>query len=250
VSGRVVVLSAHLDDAVFSLGATIAATTRSGTEVNVVTVLAGDPESTVPAGWWDRATGFRTLGEAARARRHEDRRACALVGATPSWLPFPDATYDSRPDDDEIWTAVQEAIAGAAAVLVPGFPLTHVDHDWLTMLVLARAESALQIGLYVEQPYAWRAWQRTRAEPTTPTVLQALLDEPARWIRTRRAWVDRRVKLLASRAYASQLGMFGLLPLQRIALHEAIRGERIAWIGGLRGMRQGLADESPLALRT
>ena len=39
------------------------------------------------AGGWDRRGGFATEGESARARREEDRRACAVLGATPVWLP-------------------------------------------------------------------------------------------------------------------------------------------------------------------
>jgi hypothetical protein len=45
LQGRVVVVSAHLDDAALSLGATIARVASMGGEVSVLTVLAGDPDS-------------------------------------------------------------------------------------------------------------------------------------------------------------------------------------------------------------
>src|SRR5207244_2118642 len=89
----VVVISPHLDDAIFSLGAAIAQTVRSGGDVTVLTVFAGDPSSSAPAGNWDARAGFATVGEAAHARRREDERACAHVGAIPVWLPFGDEQY-------------------------------------------------------------------------------------------------------------------------------------------------------------
>src|SRR5213080_853986 len=94
LEGRVVVVSPHLDDAVLSLGAALARAARRGGAVTVLTVLAGDPASETPAGEWDSQAGFATAGEAARARREEDRRACALLGVEPVWLPFSDHQYD------------------------------------------------------------------------------------------------------------------------------------------------------------
>src|SRR5919109_2160206 len=80
LEGKVVVLSPHLDDAVLSIGAGIRRATRlSRAGVTTVTVMGCDPHSHAPAGFWDRQSGFRTEGEAARRRREEDRRACQLV---------------------------------------------------------------------------------------------------------------------------------------------------------------------------
>src|SRR6476620_7604766 len=90
LEGRVVVVSVHLDDAVFSVGAALARAARRGADVTVLTVLANDPADESPAREWDAQAGFATAAEAARARREEDSRACELVGATPVWLPFGD----------------------------------------------------------------------------------------------------------------------------------------------------------------
>ena len=90
LDGDVAVLSPHLDDAILSLGAAISGARG---DVRVVTVFAGDPDSTLAAGEWDSRAGFRTVGEAARARREEDALACADVGARPVWLPFVDDQY-------------------------------------------------------------------------------------------------------------------------------------------------------------
>ena len=87
LSGRVVVVSPHVDDAVFSLAGTLARAARSGAEVEVLNDLCPRPAaSEEPANGWDTRAGFTTEGEAARARRDEDREACRLVGAEPTWV--------------------------------------------------------------------------------------------------------------------------------------------------------------------
>ena len=151
---RIVVLSPHLDDAALSLGAAIAAWSRTGTQVRVLTVLAGRPDADTPAGPWDEASGFPTEGAAARARREEDRAACSILGATPVWLDYADRQYDRGAGDEEIWAAVRAAVDRASVVLAPGFPLSHPDHAWLGLLAVARRDPQWRFGLYVEQPYA------------------------------------------------------------------------------------------------
>lgn len=217
-AGRVLVVSPHLDDAVFSLGTTIAAAVRAGAEVSVLTVFAGDPESDASAGYWDAATGFQTHGEAARARREEDRVACAAVGATPEWLAFPDAQYGGRTSDEQLWAAVAEAAATTDSVLLPGFPLAHPDHVRLNEILLGRGlPGPARLGVYVEQPYAWRGKQ------PPPASLP--------WLRLGGGRADRRAKRAGFRAYRSQLPMFGIQPRVRLALHEArCGGEALAWL--------------------
>src|SRR5437879_5275266 len=104
---RVVVLSTHLDDAVLSLGAWIRRLTRAGVEVEIVTVLGDDPASGRSAGWWDRDGGFATEGDAARARRAEDERACSLIGARRTVFPYGDETYGRGATDERIWSDVR-----------------------------------------------------------------------------------------------------------------------------------------------
>jgi LmbE family N-acetylglucosaminyl deacetylase len=228
---RVAVLSPHLDDAALSLGAAIAAWSRAGTEVRVVTVLAGRPDSTLPAGPWDSATGFATEGEAARARRLEDRSACAILGATTVWLDHADQQYDRGGTDDEIWQAIRDGVAGASAVLAPGFPLSHRDHAWLARLALARRDPAWRVGLYVEQPYAIGA-----GRPRDDRGRFGF--EPA-FVPIRTSWRHRRAKRRALEAYGSQHEQFGRVVVsgswadlqRRLAAQERRRGgELVAWV--------------------
>jgi LmbE family N-acetylglucosaminyl deacetylase len=253
---RIVVLSPHLDDAALSLGATIAAAARASRQVTVVTVFANDPESTAPPGEWDAKCGFRTAGEAAARRREEDSRACEILGARASWLPFADVEYEQDFDDDGLWAAVANVTSGADTVLAPGFPLAAPDHARLTAL-LAKRRLPSRLALYVEQPYAsWRVigrGQRTGAHGLTPKAgvknllsivsrtdegrrLQAPSSPPelstcrvGDWRRVptmRRDWL---AKYRAVRAYRSQVRAFGPLVLSRVAAYEfGSRGEPIA----------------------
>jgi LmbE family N-acetylglucosaminyl deacetylase len=213
LTGSVAVLSPHLDDAVLSLGAAIA---KARSELAVVTVFAGDPDSALPAGEWDSQSGFRTAGEAARARREEDALACADVGARPIWLPFVDHQYP--PDDDEtVWKALEQALEGADTVLVPAFPLTHPDHARLLALVERNGLPGRRLGRYVEQPYA-AAW--SDGSPGDG------------WMPLAAGLPHRVVKLRACRRYTSQLPLLSrsgpiLRPL--FAYEVARGGERVKW---------------------
>jgi LmbE family N-acetylglucosaminyl deacetylase len=209
---RIVVVSPHSDDGVLSLGASMASWSRSALQVELLTVLALDPGSNAPTAGWDRRAGFATEGEAGRARREEDRVACALLGARPRWLPFGSVDFERHGDDEAVWDAVREAVDGAHAVLVPGSPLTHPDHAWLNGLLSGHLPPEV-LGLYAEQPYALRAG-------VTPFARASL---SAR---------DRIAKWRAIRAYRSQLTLLGMRKtLRRGALRLAWADEGIAWPG-------------------
>jgi LmbE family N-acetylglucosaminyl deacetylase len=227
------IISPHLDDAVLSLGAAIRSWTSSGAEVAVLTVLADDPGSSAPAAEWDRRCGFSTEGEAAAARREEDRRACELVGARAIWLPFRDGTYGLPSDFERVWEAVDPSLGSAATVLIPGFPLVHEDHAWLSRHLLPRLLQRIpRIGLYTEQPYAGN-----RRHMWPPRVGDGLSPLPpgwhAEWRPVEVGSADRRVKMRAVKEYRSQISALTRKPLfhRRIARYDASHGgEMIGWL--------------------
>jgi LmbE family N-acetylglucosaminyl deacetylase len=258
---RPVVVSPHLDDGVFSLGATIAANAERGVPVRVLTVFGNDPASDAPARPWDRACGFDTEGEAASARREEDREACKLVGAVPEWLPFPDAEYADERSETAVWESLAPLLSGADCVFVPGFPLAHSDHLWLTRLVLARSAPHQRVGLYVEQPYAaWRVIGRGRREwaaadltlrrgllnaaaialrtPTGRALQRPVTPEPVATAASALTWTATKPgaraglrKRQAVAAYRSQLEGFGRHSATVMALYEfGWGGEGLAWL--------------------
>ncbi len=219
----VVVVSTHLDDVVFSLGAAISSATRRRIHVAVLTVLAGDPDSIEPAGKWDADTGFRTAGEAAQKRRDEDRRACEILGAEPIWLPFSDQQYE-RGIDDAAARATLARIAGERLVIGPGYPLINEDHAWLARILVETFEPD-QLAFYLEQPYT-ALWTESIARGCN----QEGFVELGPWRRVDAGLRDRLRKTRACRAYRSQLPLLDPHTLRRLCSYE-IRsgGERISW---------------------
>jgi LmbE family N-acetylglucosaminyl deacetylase len=210
IGKSLVVLSPHLDDAVFSVGAFMHRWSRADADVRLVTVLANDPDARGPAGSWDASCGFWSAAEAARARREEDRRACAIVGARPVWLPYADETYTRSASDDEIWRTILESLEGCDLVLVPGFPLRHADHAWLNALVVERqAELTCAVGFYGEQPYASAA-----VAPPPPSAFDRAATAPR----------DVYAKLRACLQYRSQLRALGARVLLHAFVQELRRG--------------------------
>jgi LmbE family N-acetylglucosaminyl deacetylase len=218
--GTILVVSPHSDDGVLSLGAAMAGWARAGRRVELLTVLALDPDSRAPTGGWDRRAGFATEGEAARARREEDRAACAALGVTAHWLPFGSVDYERHGSDEEILEAVRRHVQGARVVLVPGSPLTHPDHAWLSSLLAERVATE-SMAVYAEQPYTVR-------DGSTPF---ARVDVAAR---------DRLAKWRAIRAYGSQLPLLGMRDVRRGPLRLALAAERVAWPLGV-GLRSTVA---------
>ena len=222
------VISPHLDDAALSLGATISATAAGGSRVTVLTVLAGDPGSSVPAEEWDASAGFATDGEAARARRLEDTRACAILGATPAWLAYRDEQYERGADDPTVHAAILEALRGADAVLLPGYPLTNRDHAWLARLALLADLPCERVGLYVEQPYTW--WT-TGSPVDVAGPIADLVPAELGWERARHRARDTAAKLRACLAYRSQMPLLGRRRILRAIASDLKRGgEAIAWL--------------------
>jgi LmbE family N-acetylglucosaminyl deacetylase len=259
---KIVVLSPHLDDGVFSLGASIARAAREGATVKNVTVFANALDSDRAGSPWDTTCGFRSEREASLARREEDMRACELVGAEPVWLPFRDEEYGRDATADDVWEALAEVVDWSDTVLAPGFPLAHDDHAWLTTLVVQRLPPGRSFGLYVEQPYAsWRLIGRGRRtwavpgltlrqgivnliailarsssgrrlqQPGLPTALAASVAPEPTWSSAGARPAEWWAKLRAVRAYESQLRQFGPLVASRMALYElGWGGEGLAWI--------------------
>jgi LmbE family N-acetylglucosaminyl deacetylase len=209
----IVVVSPHSDDGVLSLGGSMARWARAGRTVELLTVLALAPGSDAATGGWDRRAGFMTEGEAARARREEDRVACAILGVTPRWLPFGSVDYERHGDDEAVWEAARAVLVGAGVVLVPGAPLEHPDHAWLHELLVGRLPPA-STALYAEQPYTLRGG----ASPFEPAAL-GMRDRLAKW--------------RALKCYRSQLLLLGMRRgLRRAPLRLAWADERIAWPDG------------------
>lgn len=217
-----------------SLGGFIRRATRSGRRITVLTVFAGLPESQTPARKWDTRAGFRTEGEATRARRLEDQEACGLLGACHAWLSFSEGPYVESRSADDVWAAAAELVQDVRGVLVPGFPLTNPDHAWLSTVLLERGLPCRRVGFYAEQPYRYTLRSHSSRLATPASIREssgAVLEWAHIGTHPRDAWTKRRAIL----AYRSQMPLLGFVghrhrKLNRMLAHEALhRGEAISW---------------------
>jgi LmbE family N-acetylglucosaminyl deacetylase len=124
---RPLIISPHLDDAVFSCGCLIAA----AEEATIVTIFAGVPANAEERKTeWDAACGFSNAREAIEMRRGEDKRALSSLGAHAVWLDFCDSQYDETPEAHGIADALMQAIQqhDPESILLPA-GLFHSNHE-------------------------------------------------------------------------------------------------------------------------
>jgi LmbE family N-acetylglucosaminyl deacetylase len=149
---QLVVVSPHLDDAVFGCSDLIAA--HPGAVV--VTVFAGIPGSTLALPEWDSTCGFASARDAMRERRREDRRALQFLEAEPCWLNGFDAQYRHGAAPQELMSRIARALQRHACDLV-AIPagLFHEDHrlTYEAVLPLMRRSRARRWVAYEDALY-------------------------------------------------------------------------------------------------
>ena len=160
VTTELVVVSPHLDDAVLSCAALLAA--RPGGRV--VTAYTAGPAAWTDLTSWDERCGFRAGVDVMAARKQEDRSALALLGAEPVWLDLVEGQYEPRPGPaqvrDRLWQHLTTLVPAPVTIAVP-LGLDHPDHVTVSDALLAlRAEGLLPDAtwlLYEDLPYATRS---------------------------------------------------------------------------------------------
>jgi hypothetical protein len=201
--GPLLLVSPHLDDAVFSCAALV----ERPEPIDVLTVASGAPDPP-RQGWWDVQCGFASSAESVPARLAEDDAAFAGTPHRRSYLGLLELQYRPRrtaAEADLLAASVREWAAAnpAGTVAVPAgagcsprraarwrrrllrrscSPPQHPDHVWVrdTVLDELAAREATPL-LYEEVPYLWgepadaeveRAASRGRfdAEPLTAEV--------------------------------------------------------------------------------
>ena len=146
-ASTVLVISPHLDDAVYSAGAALCAMD----DVVVVTMLAGRPD---PPQYteWDRSTGFASSTEAVDVRRAEDEKAVATLGARSVHLDFLDQQYGGA-DLAALTAAVSDLVETHQPQVVIGpLGVRHADHKVVRNAVLA-AHVPVTLWMYADLPY-------------------------------------------------------------------------------------------------
>ncbi len=232
-------LSPHLDDAVYSCGGLIDDQTRSGDQVEIWSIMAGDP----PAG--ELSSFARALhqrwgaeGNPVEIRRREDQHACRLLGAHPRHFPYPDCIYRRsvgknrplyagerdlfgglHPQDQHLVGAIslqlKELLADGARVVAPLGIGQHVDH-----LLVRSAVRDLQreVFYYADVPY--------RRQPQGMEIL-SILRKSVDWVEMRYPLSQENIQhwAAAAVAYRSQLSTFWSHPEQLTEDLEDLAGE-------------------------
>jgi len=190
--GTTVVVSSHLDDAVFSCGALINAM-QVTTNVLVVTVCAGVPEPNVMAAPLDVSAGFESAAQAVEARRLEDISALTVLGAKHLHLDVLDYQYErhlrvgdkhdlaryERLRQEQINHALAPVFAAASQVIAP-LGIRHPDHK-----MVATASKPYAAWVYEDLPYRVE-WPDQM--PGMPPVTLKMPCTEAKLIAVRRYW--------------------------------------------------------------
>lgn len=206
-----VVLSPHLDDAIFSCGDLVC----RAPEVRIVTICAGVPAASVELSHFDAMAGFASAAEAVRTRRAEDAAAAVIAGAELIHLGCIEDQYDRAPlHGERVEAAVQDAFeryTESGDVVLAPLGLRHPDHEHV-----AKAARELlgiisfDLWLYEELPYralwpeyvapALRAAGHTEADQVgaaaTPAKHRALRCYPSQLV-----GMDTRALILPERYY-------------------------------------------------
>jgi len=163
----VVVISPHLDDAVLSLGGLIGREVAAGRPVEVISCFtAGPPLDAIPP-------AQRVFGDYS-ARRAEDERALAALGATHRWLDLHERiwrqpplartlhvfrtppTMDAFSELRAIRAVIGECLERGAELYVPLAIGHHVDHVEVAIAALREVlvRGAFDRMRFYEDPYA------------------------------------------------------------------------------------------------
>lgn len=216
------VLSPHCDDAAISLGSTIHLWTTAGIDVRVMTVFAGDPDSTESPSEWDSKRSQTTAGDVSRVRRREDSIALTLLGATVEWFDLWDDGYTDRPpvDADALAAAIADRIDEDTSLVAPAAPLSHPDHRSTHDAAMVLARMGLATLGYRELPY-WVSTPQWRRPSEAP-----------QWRRSRLTEANRLAKSRALVTYDHEISKFG--PKSRVGMKvdSVMDLERLTLLGG------------------
>jgi LmbE family N-acetylglucosaminyl deacetylase len=226
-----VILSPHLDDAVFSCWHTL----TSSRDVRVVNVFSAVPPAGTQVPTWDRMTGADDSATRVRARLEEDEAALALAGRRAEHLGLLDGQYRDGPPDG-LLAALREHVAADAKVLAPASIGGHRDHVLVRDAALELAGEGREVTFYGDLPYStefgWPAWM-TGADP------DPFRNVDAYWARfvpdgyaprpVELSAEQQRTKIEAMRAYRSQFAMLEAQGTRRLTHPEVVRFE-LLWV--------------------
>ncbi|MEM9953889.1 MAG: PIG-L family deacetylase [Chloroflexota bacterium] len=217
---KIVFLSPHYDDAIYSCGGTIFTLTQQGYQVTIWTLMAGIPTLPLPITpvLEDNHQRWQSGENPVLIRRQEDQTASKIVGAKTHYAELLDCIYRTvddvplYPSEASLWQTIHPedpALAYLNTLDLTEFdqvytPLgvgEHVDHlivrDWAWQLT---QNQSVPVYFYVEYPYC-----RNRT-----VVNQALENHPASLQVETRSFSEQAMqhKIKAMATYQSQISSF------------------------------------------
>ncbi|MEN6570530.1 MAG: PIG-L family deacetylase [Anaerolineaceae bacterium] len=171
---KLIYLSPHLDDVVYSCGGRVWQQLQQGHQVEIWTLFAGDPPGDLTPFAQQLHTRWGTGTGAVAQRRVEDQDACQILGARYCHFNYPDCIYRRIPAtgepvimvNDDLFKPIKEGemelARGIAKVLRESNPEQslmvaplsvggHVDHR---LVRLAAELTGIMLGYYPDFPYS------------------------------------------------------------------------------------------------
>jgi LmbE family N-acetylglucosaminyl deacetylase len=221
LSGRILVVSPHLDDAVLSCGLLLAA----HPDAVVCTIFTAPPDVNMSTDW-DRDSGFADAFEAMRVRKWEDARALGTLGVSPIHLPFRDAQYLASPSHDALVVALKETVSKVKpAILAIPCGLFHSDHTMVADACLALMHPVENIAVLAYEDVPYRRIPGVLQDRLRALLERGVVAEPTDFTTTEMDARHHDLKLAALDKYQSQLRAFG--PEGRVGLDSPERYWRL-----------------------
>jgi LmbE family N-acetylglucosaminyl deacetylase len=224
---RLLVVSPHFDDAVFSCGELLAWHPNAV----VVTVFAGLPGDSAGLTEWDGKCGFMSAQEAMLCRAKEDAAALTMLGAGFVRLDFPDAQYGSTPSIELLCAALlRTLLADRVTNIIMPLGLFHSDHRLVHEAALEVAKKFPQWHWFAYEDALYRAMAGQVQQRLSKLQTQAVTATPRVWPEQKSAAAKQFTarKHAAVQAYASQLKAFGPSGYDDVFMAE--RYWRLSWL--------------------
>jgi LmbE family N-acetylglucosaminyl deacetylase len=162
-SAPAVILSPHLDDAVWSCYSLL----LGEEDVVVATVFAGIPDA--EPGWWDAQCGITDSTAHVRARRAEDEAVLTAIGRRAVHLDLLDGQYRDHPvPPEEITSELTRPLPAVREVYAPG-GVGHPDHALVRDAGAFLREQGIPVTIYTDYCYCtregWPTWIAADGRP-------------------------------------------------------------------------------------
>jgi LmbE family N-acetylglucosaminyl deacetylase len=162
-SAPAVILSPHLDDAVWSCYSLL----LGEEDVVVATVFAGIPDG--EPGWWDAQCGITDSAAQVRARRAEDEAVLTAIGRGAVHLDLLDGQYRDGPvPPEEIAAELHRVLPSVRRVYAPG-GIGHPDHALVRDAGALLHEHGIPVTIYTDYCYCtregWPTWVAPDGRP-------------------------------------------------------------------------------------